>query len=161
MTILIQALHEEHQELLPSIEQLRSVADLVGSEPVATIEHGIDDSLVFLKRQLLPHAQAEEKALYPLVAKLMGAPQATATMSRDHVEIERLIHELDALRSHSFQEQDARRVLYGLYALVKAHFMKEEDIYLPFLDARLTEQQAREALEALEKAAGEAKRQLV
>lgn len=32
----------------------------------------------------------EEDALYPVVARLMGAPAATATMTRDHVEVERL-----------------------------------------------------------------------
>jgi len=32
-------------------------------------------------------------------------------------------------------------VLYGLYAIVKLHFAKEEEVYLPILDQRLTPNQ--------------------
>jgi len=48
-------------------------------------------------------------------------------------------------------------VLYGLYTLVKVHFAKEEEVYLPLLDANLTPDEAIEMFEAMEKAAGEAK----
>jgi hypothetical protein len=51
--------------------------------------------------------------------------------------------------------------LYGLYALVKVHFAKEEEIYLPLLDARLTAEEARQMFAALESAAAEAKQQTV
>jgi hypothetical protein len=48
-------------------------------------------------------------------------------------------------------------VLYGLYALVKVHFAKEEEVYLPILDARLSLEEAREMFEAMENAASQAK----
>ena len=48
-------------------------------------------------------------------------------------------------------------MLYGLYTLVKVHFAKEEEIYLPLLDARLTAAEAREMFLAMEAAAAEAK----
>ncbi len=50
-----------------------------------------------------------------------------------------------------------RRVLYGLYALVAIHFAKEEDIYLPLLDTRLTAQEAQQMFKEMERAAQEAK----
>jgi hypothetical protein len=59
----------------------------------------IDQAYTFLTRQLIPHAQAEEKALYPVVQRVMGSEQGTATMSRDHAEIEQLTLELGLLRS--------------------------------------------------------------
>jgi len=49
--------------------------------------------------------------------------------------------------------------LYGLYTLVKVHFAKEEEVYLPILDARLGPEAAREMFEAMEAAAHEAKQQ--
>ena len=52
-------------------------------------------------------------------------------------------------------------MLYGLYTLVKVHFAKEEEIYLPLLDARLTPDEANRMFEAMEEAAGEAKAQSV
>jgi iron-sulfur cluster repair protein YtfE (RIC family) len=102
-----------------------------------------------------------------MVQKVMGATQATATMSRDHVEVDRLTQELGTLRVHhtqlsiTFDQARAlRRVLYGLYALVKVHFAKEEEIYLPLLDSKLTAEEARTMFESMEAAAREAKSHL-
>ena len=48
-------------------------------------------------------------------------------------------------------------MLYGLYALVKVHFAKEEEVYLPMLDARLAPQEAQKMFRAMEAAAAEAR----
>ena len=40
--------------------------------------------------------------------------------------------------------------LYGLYAIVKVHFAKEEEIYLPILEARLTPEEAARMFEEME-----------
>jgi len=91
---------------------------------------------------------------------VMGAPQATATMSRDHVEVGRLTEELESLRWQlraggltPSVARDLRRVLYGLYSLVRTHFAKEEEIYLPLLDAHLTPDEARQMFHAMEEVA--------
>lgn len=105
--------------------------------------------------------------LYPLVGQIMGAPEATATMRRDHVEVGKLTDELvslvAALDNEPLGMTDAnvlRRVLYGLYALVNVHFAKEEEVYLPMLEARLTVETARDLFAAMETAAHEAKAHL-
>lgn len=164
MTTLTQPLRDEHKELLPHIEQLCAVADLVGEVPLETLERSVDEAYDFLAHHLIPHAQAEDQALYPVVARLMGAPEATATMRRDHVEVGRLTEELGALRLSMagatlapLQAKSLRRVLYGLYALVKVHFAKEEEVYLPLLDARLLPAEASALFEAMETAAQAAK----
>ncbi len=167
MASITQPLRDEHKTLYPQIETLRLAGDVV-NESLTTLAHDkIEQAYNFLTRHLIPHAQAEEKALYPMVQKVMGAPQATATMTRDHVEVERLTQELGTLRVHksqlsiTFEQVSAlRRVLYGLYALVKVHFAKEEEIYLPLLDAKLTEEEAHGMFEAMEAAAREAKARL-
>jgi hypothetical protein len=94
----------------------------------------------------------------------MGASDATATMSRDHVEVGRLTEELtrlrDRLAGNAPGDADAaalRRLLYGLYALVRVHFAKEEEVYLPLLDARLNADEAHSMFEAMEAAAARAK----
>jgi iron-sulfur cluster repair protein YtfE (RIC family) len=168
MANLTQPLREEHKELLPHIEAIRLAADAIGETPLSELRPQIDGVYDFLAHHLLPHAQAEEAALYPVVGKVMGAPEATGTMSRDHVEVERLINELGLIRSSTTgstlttsQIKDLRRVLYGLYTLVKVHFAKEEEVYLPILDARLTPDEARRLFENMEQAAGEAKGALV
>jgi iron-sulfur cluster repair protein YtfE (RIC family) len=164
MVTLTQPLRDEHKELLPHIELLRTVADSIGETPFESLRRGVDEAYAFLTHHLLPHAQGAEGALYPVVGRLMGAPEATATMSRDHVEVGRLTEELGSLRSHldgasvgASQVQALRRVLYGLYAIVRVHFAKEEEVYLPILDARLTAEEASRMFEAMERAAQEAK----
>jgi len=164
MASVTQPLRDEHRELIPHIERLRRVADWVGEAPIATLRQGVTEAYEFLQHHLIPHAEAEERALYPVVGRLLGAAEATATMSRDHVEVGRLTKELGALRTKlsrarlgKAQAKALRRVLYGLYGLVKVHFAKEEEIYLPLLDARLDAAAAREMFRSMEAVAGEAK----
>jgi hemerythrin-like domain-containing protein len=163
MTKLTQPLRDEHKELLPHIELLRTVADSISTAPGASVQQRVEEVYRFLKHHLIPHAQAEEQALYPVVGRLMGAPEATATMSRDHIAITQLIEELGERRLHTVganisetQAKNLRRVLYGLYALVSVHFANEEEIYLPILDARLTPEDAHHLFSEMEKAAQEA-----
>lgn len=168
MTAVTQPLREEHKELWPHVEALRATADAVGEAPLETLRRGVDEAYDFLAHHLLAHAQAEERALYPVVQKVLGAPEATATMSRDHVEVGRLVDELGALRAQLAgaaalsdpQARALRRVLYGLYALLTVHFAKEEEVYLPLLDARLTSAEAQRMFQHMEAAAQEAKRAL-
>lgn len=168
MVTLTQPLRDEHKELLPHIESLRAAADALDLASSASLLQSVDEAYAFLTHHLIPHAQAEERALYPVVGRLMGAPEATATMSRDHIEIGRLTEELRSLRPYlsgteisTSQAQALRRVLYGLYAVVKVHFAKEEEVYLPILDARLTAADASRMFESMEQAAHEAKSAVV
>ena len=164
MTTLTQPLRDEHKELFPHIESLKLAGMAVhGTLSQASLDL-IDEAYAFQATHLLPHAHAEEAALYPVVQKVMGSPHGTATMSRDHAEVEALTRELALLRSQVSateigvkQANELKRVLYGLYTLVKVHFAKEEEVYLPLLDANLTPEDARKMFEAMEAAAGEAK----
>jgi iron-sulfur cluster repair protein YtfE (RIC family) len=167
MTLLTQPLRDEHKELLPHIEEIRTVANLVGDTPLATLRQEVDKVVVFLTHHLIPHAQAEDKALYPIVGKAIGTSESLATMQFDHVEIGRMTQRLASLLSEisgpslsSSQIKDLREVLYGLYILVKTHFVKEEEIFLPILDAKLTPAEAHHMFETMESAAAEAKQQL-
>jgi iron-sulfur cluster repair protein YtfE (RIC family) len=164
MPQLTQPLRDEHKKLLPHIELLRTVADSIGTAPRESVQQGVEETYQFLIHHLIPHAQAEEHALYPVVGRLIGAPEATATMSRDHAAFGRLVEELGALQAQmdgaslrETQEKALRRVLYGLYAVVKIHFAKEEEVYLPILDARLTADEAHQLFEAMGRAAQEAR----
>ena len=162
MNTLTQPLRDEHKELIPHIERILEVANSIPEAPIAQIRDGVNEVYEFLAYHLLPHAQAEDAALYPTVQKVLGSPDATRTMSRDHVEVGRYVDELAQLRQNvSGQSFKAlQRVLYGLYALVKVHFAKEEEVYLPILEQRLSPQEAAEMFEAMERAAGVAKEAL-
>ncbi|MEP7137517.1 MAG: hemerythrin domain-containing protein [Chloroflexota bacterium] len=164
MNTLTQPLRDEHKELFPSVDRIRQVAELIGEVSVAEIRGGVEEVYDFLANHLKPHAEAEEAALYPVVQKALGSPDATKTMTRDHVEVGTYIEELSSLRNDLTSEgltaaqiKSLRRILYGVYALVKVHFAKEEEVYLPILDQHLTPESAQEMFDAMEASAHEAK----
>lgn len=167
MAALSQPLHDEHGELKSRIEILRTVADAIGSAPIEFVREGVGEAYTFLMQHLIPHAQAEEQVVYPTVGKLLRALEATDTMSRDHLEVIRLSEELETLRLHLFyapvsesDEKALRRVLYGLYAIIKLHLAKEEEIYLPLLEARLGAEEVHRMFEVMKRTAQEAKSNL-
>ena len=125
---------EEHRHLMAHVDRIRlaggEVRDLPPGERAALVTEVLD----FLRGTLLPHAEWEEQVLYTAVGELLGDPRATAAMTRDHIAIGRMIEalgETDLADIARLQE-----LLYGLHALIAVHFEKEEEIYLPLLDAR-------------------------
>lgn len=125
-------LRAEHDATLPLIEQIRSVADELSShdcdlEPVRVL-------LGRLEGELLPHERADEALLVPLVDRALGGTDATAAMSRTHAEIEHQVSRLDRLLGAQggdpAQPEDVielRRLLYGLYAVLRLHNAQEEE----------------------------------
>lgn len=168
MTTITEPLRAEHKELFPHIESLRIAGESIHAHLFSPfIRAEVEKAYNFLTHELIPHAKAEDRALYPVVQKVMGAKEATATMSRDHVEVDHLTVELgellvkvDGAAITDEQTHAMRRILFGLYTLVKVHFAKEEEVYLPLLDARLTEKDAAAMFEAMEKAAHDMKGKL-
>jgi len=167
MAALPQPLRDEQRELISRIELLRTVADSIGSAPLEAVREGIKDACTFLMHHLIPHAQAEEQVLYPTIGRLLRTLEATTTMSRDHLEVIRLTEELEELRLRLFytplsepDKKALRRILYGLYAIIKVHLAKEEEIYLPILEARLLPEEAHQMFEVMERTVNEAKSNL-
>ncbi len=125
-------LRAEHDAVLPTIEKIRSVADALSS-PGCDLgpTRGL---LVKLETELLPHERTDEAQLVPLVARALGGTDATAALSRTHAEIEhqvnrlrRLLHDLhdDTVAQEDLAE--LRRMLYGLYGVLRLHNALEEE----------------------------------
>ncbi len=138
------SMREEHADLLPYVEQLRFAADAVGETTDEEVSDRLEEALDFLVGHLVPHSHAEEKSVYALVEEITGVTEATATMRRDHEEIGRMVSELqvwgervDGEPLDAAARQRLRALLYGLYAVVRLHFHKEEEIFLPLLEARV------------------------
>ena len=135
-------LRTEHDAVKPVVEQIRTVADALSTQhpdldPVRTLAGQLED-------EVLPHERADEDLLVPLVGRALG-PDATASLSRTHAEIEhqvsRLRRLLDGLPGGPSGDptlEDAtavppedvielRRLLYGLYAVLRLHNTQEEE----------------------------------
>jgi hypothetical protein len=124
-----QTLHQEHVEFAEEAEDLRRLADSVGLVPVNELRDRLCRSYEALTRRVIPHAMAEDGSpLEQVTARPLAA--ARGGRAREHAEIALLLHELDSLRwelAHVEltlgQEQSLRRVLYGLYALIRTHLL--------------------------------------
>jgi iron-sulfur cluster repair protein YtfE (RIC family) len=125
-------LRAEHDAVLPLIEKIRSSADGLSTRScdLAPVRALLDR----LEGELLPHERADEELLVPLVDRALGGTDATAAMSRTHAEIEHQVRKLRrlliGLDSETTQPEDVvelRRLLYGLYAVLRLHNAQEEE----------------------------------
>jgi heavy metal translocating P-type ATPase len=134
---LIHRFAAEHDDLQDVLQSVRAAADRLSDAPDPTALAGVEEAHRLLTERLLPHEYAEEHQLYPALASTLGGPEATATMSRAHVEIERLSHriathvELARANGGLTPEQldDLRSCLYGLSTVLRLHFTQEEENY--------------------------------
>jgi len=80
-------------------------------------------------------------------------------MNRCHVELGRFADEVARLRgslgTSPRQEQELRRVLYGLHTVVRVHFEEEEDLYSSTVESTIPPETARKILGSMEQAARE------
>jgi iron-sulfur cluster repair protein YtfE (RIC family) len=164
LKMLTQPIRDEHKELMPHVESLLRAGDALYEGMLTEIVcESLDKAQRFLTEHLLIHAEAEDRVLYPIVQRIMGSPLATETMSYDHKEVQSLTQQLAMLRSQilstTISRENAnslRRVLYGLYALVKVHIAKEEEVYFPLLDLHLKPAEAEKMFKDMEAATLEA-----
>ncbi len=131
----------EHADMTPAVERIRQVADRLDQmAPQAALSELVDVERV-IREQLLPHELAEDSALYPEVAGVLGGHDPTATMSRAHLEIRHLarrlaalIEDLPASGPAGTDLPDLRRILYGLHAILRLHTAQEDEAYLSLFD---------------------------
>jgi hemerythrin-like domain-containing protein len=131
----------EHDALRPGLDRLRQAADGLGTHPGDTAIADVRAVHRFLVEELAPHEVAEGALLYPVLDRVLGGAETTATMSRAHAEIARLIRRLgrvlEAIDAEQPDEDDVRamrRLLYGLHAILRLHFAQEEEGYFSLLD---------------------------
>lgn len=129
---VVQRLKVEHDATRGVVEQIRAVADHLSTQdrhlaPVRALQKR-------LELDLLPHERADEELLVPLMARALGGAPATTALSRTHAEIEhqvgRLSRLLDGLDDQAAQPEDIielRRLLYGLYGILRLHNAQEEE----------------------------------
>ncbi len=140
---LLERFSAEHEQLRDSLGQLSATADLIATSPeAAECVAALRTTHRRLVEEILPHEEAEENHLYPALATPLGTAEATATMSRAHIEIHRLIDRIDG---HLRQVSDSRlrpdqipdllASLYGLHAILRLHFVQEEENFFALSSA--------------------------
>ena len=126
----------EHREFAPELARVRSVADRLGELAPGDVRRELEAVRRFVVERLPQHEEEEEAAVYPVVARLLGGEDPMSSMARAHLEISHLARVfrqlLDGLPEDGPTPDDLvdlRRVLYGLYAILRLHFAQEDEAY--------------------------------
>jgi heavy metal translocating P-type ATPase len=134
---LAQRFSAEHIAIRADLEEIRRAADALGTGSADAAISEVRKVHGLLVDEVLPHEQAEDEALYPELAKVLGGSDPLAPMSRAHAEIAHLIRRLGALLDEidPVEPDDAdlielRRILYGLHAILQLHTAQEDENYL-------------------------------
>ena len=127
----------EHLVLRPDVDRLIVAADRIGSAPPRESFLEVSEVHRFLVDDILPHEAAEDAELYPVLARVLGGSDPTGSMTRSHAEIAhltrrlgRLLGDIDGTALAGEDAIDARRLLYGLHAVLSLHFSQEDEGYL-------------------------------
>jgi hypothetical protein len=128
-------LHGGHAELRPVLDEIRLAADqLDESGPAAVARLRYVTGTV--RRDVVGHERTDELDVYPAVAAYLGGDDPLASMSRTHREIfhltamlERLVDDVGTGELTDTDRAEARRILYGLDAILRLHFAQEEELY--------------------------------
>jgi hypothetical protein len=123
-----QPFRREQTDLLEHVERLPLIAHEL---PAMSAEQRIDvveRVVAFLGEILLPHAEIEERVLYPGADRLLGDSHDGGALAHDRAEVRARIAELaatDPADVGAFQE-----ILYALHALLAIHLQHGEEVYL-------------------------------
>lgn len=127
----------EHRGLMAGVADLSRLAGAAGALDADQLRTEVETTIGFLQGELLPHAAAEERLVYPAVERVLRARGgATNSMALDHRRIEKLTSDLAQtamVPREEMNREDAKRLLQALSAVVGLHFDKEEEDYLPHL----------------------------
>ena len=136
------ALKQEHDELSPILERVRSTADRLAIVPGHQVAAELFDLNELLRERLLPHERQDDAEVYPAMARLIGGDDPLAAMSRMHREIHHLARLLNRMAKDLPPEgpnlntfAEIQRILYGLDAILRLHFAQENEIYHTLADA--------------------------
>lgn len=138
---LLRRFAAEHVRMRGELGAFRAAAHQLCDGNVVTALPLVQRADTFVQHVLLPHEHAEDHNLYPALATPLGSPEATATMSRMHAEIDSLARRLHTHVTvaeakggiDDAQREDLLACLYGLDELLAVHFVAEEENYFSLL----------------------------
>ncbi len=125
----------EHLRIMPRLDDIAHLADRLDRIPAHEAVSELRRLDEFIQDELLPHEQADDREIYPILAGLIGGEDPMATMSMSHGEIFRLagvLHRRVSDLAEDFDRADMfdlRRTMYGLHAVLRLHFSQEEELY--------------------------------
>ncbi len=138
---------DHHARLMPHVDRLAAIAEMIGQEDCASIHLAFEDEYQVIVGQLVPHMATIESTLYSELERVMGGRHSMAPMRAEHETMRRLIEVIGRYRTHvadcrmtTIEALALRRALFRLYTILKVH-LAEEELYLGVLEQNLTTEQ--------------------
>ena len=132
----VRAVINHHAQLAADLNaHVESLLGLVESDqPIkaATVQRKLVD---YARREILPHARAEEQALYPPAAALPQGGLLVDGMLAEHVALSALVDEITQADGRTVSLLRAAAAARALAALFASHLDKENNLILPLLVA--------------------------
>jgi Hemerythrin HHE cation binding domain len=134
---------QHHALLLPHVDRLLTLAEMVGHVECSAIHEMYDEEYRFIVGQLIPHMDTIETTLYDRIESVLAGRHTLGPMREEHQTMRQLVAELGRYREHvegctwsAVEGMALRRALYRLYSLLKVH-LAEEELYIEVLDRTL------------------------
>jgi iron-sulfur cluster repair protein YtfE (RIC family) len=137
---LPQVAHEHHERILAHVDRMPEMADALLTASADDVRASVIATGEFLNGTLLPHVQAAEQSVYPELERMFQNRHSMRPMRNEHDEVRRLVAEYGKLSADLREGRVTlgrglalRRVIFGLYSLLKVH-LAEEEAYLRIVD---------------------------
>ena len=128
----VEAVREHHAELAGRLAaHAEHLLRMIAPADTAAFGQARAAAADFCTEQLLPHAAAEEDALYPAAAALPQTKLLVEAMIAEHRVLEGLVRDL----GEATEPPRAAAAAYALRVLFDAHLAKENDLILPAVAA--------------------------
>ena len=138
---------------------MRKLDEQVGNLSGGGAEQGIDELRLFLHREVLPLAEADDLYLRPAVERASGLTLETSSMSLDCEVARRYVNDVEEImyKLETGARKDERERLEAeliekairLQAVVELLVERESRIYLPLLEEHLSEHERSGILNAM------------
>lgn len=132
---MLRELEAEHAAVGDVIDDIQVTAARIPDLPAADVGPQLARLETALIERLLPHERHDDVDVYPMLRR-QGGGGALAGMSRTHMEIRRQVYALASLlrglegrAPDDAQQREIVRLLHGLEAITRLHFLQEEEIY--------------------------------
>ena len=128
-------LRAEHATIMSKVqalaERIETLHEQTTLDQLSTAREVVD----FVRRQIAPHAHAEEYTLYPAADWAAGeGSKLTEPVRFEHVLVSRRCDALEKAIGAGAAPGKLMHLCYGILGLVAAHFVVTEEVILPYLD---------------------------
>lgn len=129
------ALRAEHEKLLASLHAIAEGVEKLG-EQTTTQQMGMArEVLDFVRKQVAPHARAEEYTLYPAADWAAGEGSRISEVPRfEHKLVTARCEALDKAIGAGAPGGRLMHLCYSILGLIAAHFVTTDEVILPYLD---------------------------